>query len=69
MAQASFYTGTKAKVDQTSKKDGSLYFTTDTHEIILDVPGGERASFGGQQADFSEVSTDEVDKMIAKYFK
>lgn len=71
MAQVSFNTGTKANVDKAPKKEGSLYFTTDTNEIIFDVPGGSRASFGGgniEIPDFEEVTTAEVDAMISKYF-
>lgn len=67
MTLAKFYKATKDSVDENPQEAGSIYFTTDTQEIIVDIPNGERTSFG-KPFDLIAVTDDEVDSMFNKYF-
>lgn len=46
MSLVNFKQGTKSSIDETPESEGTIYFTTDTKEIIVDLPGGKRTSYG-----------------------
>lgn len=66
MALAKFYSGTSAELETKQKEDGNIYFTTDTKKIVVDIPGGDRTSFG-DNSDLQSISDQKVDEIFAKY--
>ena len=48
MADVNFQRGTEAKINRTSKVDGTLSFSTDTKKIFLDTSSSNRIEFGGE---------------------
>lgn len=68
MTLAKFYSGTSTDLDKKEQEAGSIYFTTDTQEIVVDMPEGKRLTFG-KQDDFKEISDSQVDEIFNKYFK
>ena len=45
MAVAKFLNGTKEQLDEKKLEDGCIYFITDTKEIYVDIPQGNRILF------------------------
>lgn len=68
MALAKFYTGTSADLQEKQQEDGGVYFTTDTNEIVVDIPGGNRTSFGKKE-NFQKITNEKVDQIFQKYFQ
>jgi hypothetical protein len=73
MASVSIKRGTKQVIDNTSLKDGRLYFTTDQpiNKIYTDIPDGqgglERITIGGGtevDSEFSTTSTNPVQNKV-----
>lgn len=52
MAVAKFLSGTKEQLNKKNLEDGCIYFITDTNEIYVDIPNGERLLFSSNLADF-----------------
>ena len=68
MTLAKLYSGPRSKIDEKSFEEGSIYFTTDTHEILADVPDKtERQIYGGESDNLTEVTDAEVDAIFEKY--
>lgn len=65
MSLVNFKQGTKSSVDETPESEGTIYFTTDTQEIIVDLPEGERTSYG--KLPHSEITNEEIDEIFDKY--
>lgn len=67
MTLAKFYSGTSAELEDKENEEGSIYFTTDTKTIVVDIPGGMRTSYG-EQTELTAVTDTEVDAIFEKYF-
>lgn len=68
MTLAKIYKGPRSKVDEKSFEEGSIYFTTDTHEILADIPNEtEHQVYSGEQDNLIEITDDEVDAIFEKY--
>lgn len=67
MTLAKLYSGTSSELSNKKEEEGSIYFTTDTKEIVVDIPNGSRTSFGKNDK-FKEISTEQVDAIFKKYF-
>lgn len=68
MTLAKLYRGPRSKIDEKSFEEGSVYFTTDTHEILVDIPDTtEHQVYGGQPDNFVEITTAEVDAIFEKH--
>lgn len=62
MTLAKFYSGTSAELENKQTEEGSIYFTTDTKAIVVDIPDGERISYGDQSENFKKIE-DKIDKI------
>lgn len=59
MTLAKFYSGTSSELAKKPEEDGSIYFTTDNKEIVVDIPDGERTVFSANIFDLA--SQEEID--------
>lgn len=66
MTLARFYSGDSSVLKNKSEEAGNIYFITDTQEIVVDIPGGDRTLFGKTE-DLQEITDEEVDDIFRKY--
>lgn len=66
MSLVNFKQGTQSSIDETPVSDGTIYFATDSKEIVVDIPDGERTTFS-KVLNPQEITKKEVDEIFAKY--
>lgn len=66
MSLVNFKQGTQSSIEETPVSDGTIYFATDSKEILVDIPDGERTTFS-QVIDHQEITEEEIDEIFAKY--